>query len=109
MVYPSHYEPNFFGFAEPEAHPYEVVHFSMQTGISRANELVSTTHALASTTPLIDYKNKLRPWIQDFGLRMDYGQAEVKAQIKAVNDLGLSSWLLWSASNKYTERALQPK
>jgi hypothetical protein len=37
---------------------------------------------------------------------MDYGAPEVDAQIKATNDAGLSSWLLWSASNKYTAGAL---
>ncbi len=96
MVYPSHYPPTFEGFAEPEAHPYEVVHFAMQSAVNRTN--------LASTTP-----SKLRPWLQDFGLRMDYGPAEVLAQIKATNDVGLSSWILWSASNKYTKGALQDK
>ncbi len=96
MVYPSHYPPTFNGFAEPEAHPYEVVHFAMQSAVNRAN--------MASTTP-----NKLRPWLQDFGLRMEYGSAEVRAQIKATNDNGLSSWILWSASNKYTKGALQDK
>lgn len=106
MVYPSHYPPTFQGFANPEAHPYEVVHYAMQSGVQRANELASTTFALASTTPIIDYKNKLRPWLQDFGLKMKYGPEEVKAQIKATNDVGLTSWILWSASNKYTQKTL---
>ncbi len=102
MVYPSHYPPTFMGFKEPEAHPYEVVQFAMQSGIRRAEALASTTGE-----SLVDYKNKLRPWLQDFGLRQDYGPAEVRAQIKATNDDGLDSWLLWSASNKYTAGALQ--
>lgn len=96
MVYPSHYPPTFQGFKDPEAHPYEVVRFAMQSAVDRA--------ILATTTT-----NKLRPWLQDFGLRMDYGVAEVKSQIKATNDVGLSSWLLWSASNKYTQGALETK
>lgn len=93
MVYPSHYPATFEGFKEPEAHPYEVVRFAMQSAVNRANN--------ASTSP-----SKLRPWLQDFGLRVDYGANEVRAQIKATNDVGLSSWLLWSASNKYTKGAL---
>jgi len=32
---------------------------------------------------------------------------EVRAQIKATYDVGLDSWILWSASNKYTAPALQ--
>lgn len=94
MVYPSHYPPTFQGFSNPEAHPYEIVNFAMGEAVKRAN--------LASTTP-----NKLRPWLQDFGLKMTYGPSEIKAQIKATNDVGLTSWILWSPSNKYTKSALQ--
>lgn len=94
MVYPSHYPPTFQGFKNPAAHPYEVVKFAMQEGVKRAN--------LASTSPA-----KLRPWLQDFDLGADYGPAEVRAQIKATNEVGLTSWVLWSASNKYTKSALQ--
>lgn len=93
MVYPSHYPPTFQGFKNPAQHPYEVVKYAMQEGVKRAN--------LASSSP-----NKFRPWLQDFDLGADYGPAEVRAQIKATNDVGLSSWLLWSASNKYTRTAL---
>ncbi|MDQ5969163.1 MAG: hypothetical protein QG579_320 [Patescibacteria group bacterium] len=93
MVYPSHYPPTFQGYKNPEGYPYEVVRFAMGEAVMRAN--------LASTTP-----NKLRPWIQDFGLKMTYGPVEVRAQIKATNDLGLTSWILWSPSNKYTRGAL---
>jgi hypothetical protein len=94
MVYPSHYPPTFQGFKDPEAHPYEVVKYAMQSGVNRAK--------IASTTP-----TKLRPWLQDFGLKMTYGPAEVRAQIKATYDVGLDSWVLWSASNKYTRGALE--
>lgn len=93
MVYPSHYPPDFEGFKEPEEHPYEVVYHSMKEAVRRTN--------IASSSP-----EKLRPWLQDFGLKMNYGPDEVRAQIKATNDTGLSSWLLWSASNKYTKSAL---
>src|SRR5205823_1258674 len=96
MVYPSHYPTTFMGYTNPEAHPYEVVEFAMKSGVERAELLASTTG-----NNILDYKNKLRPWLQDFGLHMDYGPAEVRAQIKATNDVGLNSWSLWSASNKY--------
>ncbi len=93
MVYPSHYPPTFQGFANPEEHPYDVVSYAMKSAVSRA-EIASTS------------KNKLRPWLQDFGLKVNYGPKEVRDQIKATNDSGLSSWLLWSASNQYTNGAL---
>ena len=115
MVYPSHYPPTFDGFKDPEAHPYEIVYFAMKSAVTRAEALASTTPVVDGDTvttgqagqSVVDYKNKLRPWLQDFGLKMDYGPAEVKAQIKATNDVGLSSWVLWSASNKYTQSALK--
>ena len=93
MVYPSHYSANYDGFAEPETHPYEIVRNEMQKAVLRAQT--------ASTT-----KEIFRPWLQDFGLRVDYGVDEVKAQVKALNELGIYSWLLWSPSNRYTEGAL---
>jgi len=102
MVYPSHYPKTFEGFKEPEAHPYEVVSVAMKSGVKRAEALASTTGQ-----SLVEYKNKLRPWLQDFGLRQTYGPAEVRAQIKATNDAGLASWILWSASNRYTRGALE--
>ena len=94
MVYPSHYPKTFQGFNNPAEHPYDVVHFAMAQGVRRAEA--------ASSTPL-----KLRPWLQDFDLAADYGPAEVRAQIKATYDVGLTSWILWSASNKYTKAAME--
>jgi hypothetical protein len=40
---------------------------------------------------------------------MDYGPVEVRDQIRAVYDSGLSSWMLWSAANQYTTGALDAK
>ncbi len=103
MVYPSHYSKNFDGFKNPEQYPYQIVSYAMQSAVAREKNLASSTSDFASTA------EKLRPWLQDFGLTMDYGPTEVSAEIKAVNDSGLSSWLLWSASNKYTAGALEAK
>lgn len=91
MVYPSHYPANWNGYSEPEAKPYEVIKYSMDKAVYRA-----------STTPL-----KIRPWLQDFGLRVKYDEKMVRAQIQAVYDSGLNSWMLWSPSNRYTEKALR--
>jgi hypothetical protein len=57
----------------------------------------------ASTTPM-----KLRPWLQDFSLGTKYTPDMVRAQIKATYDVGLNSWLLWSAANTYSKSALLP-
>lgn len=96
MVYPSHYPANFNGYKNPAAFPYEIIKIAMQSAVDRAR--------IASTSPM-----KLRPWLQDFDLGADYGPAEIKAQIKATYDVGLDSWALWSASNKYTKGGLNPQ
>ncbi len=96
MVYPSHYPPTWNGFQNPAEHPYEVIKLAMQGGVDKANT--------ASTSPL-----KLRPWIQDFNLGATYGPAEVRAQIQATYDVGLTSWLVWDAGNTYTVGAFLPK
>lgn len=116
MVYPSHYPKNFMGFTDPNKHVYEVVNHSMEVAVSRAvssttkiklnsNERIgTTTPAVYTFTP--QDKLKLRPWLQDFDYGGNYDIAEVKAQIKATYDAGLTSWFLWSPSNKYTRGAL---
>ena len=57
--------------------------------------------ARASTSQAV-----LRPWLQDFSLGATYTAALVKAQIQAVYDSGLNSWMLWNAGNQYTQSAL---
>jgi len=94
MVYPSHYPKGFNGWSNPNAHPYDVIHFVMKAGADRA--------IAASTTPL-----KIRPWLQDFSLGTPkYGKKEVEEQIQATYDAGLTSWMLWDPSNQYAGGAL---
>lgn len=95
MVYPSHYPDGFHGWANPNAHPYDLIQYVMKSGVDRAM-------MVASTTPL-----KLRPWLQDFSMGAPtYGKKEVEDQIQAVYDVGLTSWMLWDPSNKYKGGAL---
>lgn len=129
MVYPSHYPPTFMGFGNPNKYPYEVVKYSMDEAVKR---FVATTteveirgvSPISTTTPnrsatgqakpfLYSKKaapiSKLRPWLQDFDYGGNYDVAEVQAQMKAVYDAGLTSWMLWSPSNQYTKGALLPE
>jgi hypothetical protein len=120
MVYPSHYPPNFNGWANPNKYPYEVVKYSMDEAVKR---FLATTTSVAlrgeeplstTTTPFVYPKEqwdilKLRPWLQDFDYGGTYDIAEVKAQITAVYDVGLTSWMLWAPSNRYTRGALLPE
>jgi hypothetical protein len=117
MVYPSHYPPHFMGFIKPAEKPYEVVKFSMDSAVKRA---IATTTVVSlpgaapiatSTKPFLYKKEtfssqKIRPWLQDFNLGATYTAAMVRKQIQAVYDSGLSSWMVWNASNKYTKEAL---
>ncbi len=101
MVYPSHYPKNFNGFANPNTKPYEVIQVAMQGGVNKIKNLNAT---VATSSP-ISIK-KLRPWLQDFSIYgVTYGVPEVKAQIKATYDVGLDSYLIWNASNRYTAGA----
>ena len=117
MVYPSHYPPHFNGWANPNDHVYDVVHYSMSRAALRA--VATTTPVehfggmrIGTSTPPVYMKesydkNKLRPWLQDFSYGGTYGPTEVRAQIQATYDSGLNSWLLWDPKNVYTVAALK--
>ncbi len=93
MVYPSHYWSGSFGYADPDAHPYEIVDHALKDGLSRLTKIHS--HC------------KLIPYLQDFSLYHNYGVKEVRAQEKAVYDNGLNSWFMWNAANVYTFEAFK--
>ena len=103
MVYPSHYPKTWNGFANPAEYPYEVIKISMQSAVERETAW-RIANGMATSTP-----SKMRPWLQDFDLGADYDATKIRAQIQATYDVGLNSWLLWSAANKYTESALLPE
>lgn len=92
MVYPSHYPPAFQGFANPAAHPYEIVSTAMERAAFRLEQMGES-------------RKKLRPWLQDFDLGATYDAPMIKKQIKAVQDAGLDSWMMWDPSNRYTREA----
>lgn len=93
MVYPSHYPPTFLGYKNPAAYPYEVIKHALDEAIKRAVAMGQD-------------KNKIRPWLQDFDLGAAYTAEMIKKEKQAVYDAGLTSWLMWSPSNKYTRGAL---
>lgn len=94
MLYPFQYPKGWHGYKKPATVPYSVVKISLDSGIKKVEALGLN-------------KNKIRPWLQDFDLGANYGVAMVKAQHKAVVDSGLTSWMMWDASNKYTLGAYQ--
>ncbi len=116
MVYPSHYPPDFNGWKNPNLVPYDLIYYVMKRGVERTRASSTPIHLTGSTrigtgTPILYTKpsydiQKLRPWIQDFNYGGYYGPKEVRAQIQAAYDVGLTSWLIWNPSNKYTIEAL---
>lgn len=94
MIYPSHYPATWEGFANPAAHPYEVVKLAMEGALTKTR--------MASSSP-----QKLRPWIQDFNMGATYDAKMVRDQIRALNDLGLDSYMVWDPRNVYTKGAYE--
>ncbi|MFD2042997.1 putative glycoside hydrolase [Ornithinibacillus salinisoli] len=96
MTYPSHYAPNTYGIGNPDRHPYDVMKNAMQDAKAR-NQMLKED---GKDTAII------RPWIQDFDYKSNYTAEDVKNQIKALKEEQINQYLLWNASNKYTEAAL---
>lgn len=116
MVYPSHYPNGFNGWANPNVVPYELIHYVMKSGRDRSVATTTTVafkgaQAVSTSTPHLYRKpsfsaQKLRPWLQDFDYGGEYDAEDVRAQIQATYDVGLTSWMLWAPSNRYTREAL---
>jgi hypothetical protein len=95
MPYPSHYSSGFLGYNLPEAYPYEVVKYTLGEGLNR----IGHTECL------------IIPWIQAFGLKMNYTEKEILLQLKAAEDMDIDGFLFWNAGNKYSvvEKALKSR
>ncbi len=92
MMYPSHYINGAYGIPVPDAAPYKTIYYSTLDSINRNEN--------------IDNGAEIRPWIQDFTAKwvkghITYDTKTVKEQIKALEDLGIHQYLLWSPSNRY--------
>lgn len=97
MVYPSHYYTGSYGFARPNAEPYRVVRNALREALER-----SRPHRNAAL---------IRPYLQAFtlGRRLPrYTPHEVREQIRAAEELGLTSWVLWNPRSVYQRDALRP-
>ena len=86
MLYPSHYDANWYDFPDPDDYPGEMIDLALADGMSRLTREVV-----------------VRPWLQDFG----YAAEQVRAQITAAEEYGLG-WMLWNAASEVTVDALLP-
>lgn len=122
MVYPSHYGPYNYDIPVPDAEPYKLVLKALQaskkalagvlTKTISGNEGVEySAEEIAALVPMEGIRVQVRPWLQDFTAtwvkgHINYGPEEIRAQIQAVYDAGYEEWILWNASNRYTEDGL---
>jgi len=88
MVYPSHYDRGYRGYAEPGAHP-EIV------GIG--------TRAAVAHLPRAKGRAVIRSWLQAFKWRApNYGPKYLVEEARQAEANGGVGWLMWSPSNDYS-------
>lgn len=86
MIYPSHYDPGWYGLDSPNDDPARVVDQALVDAMSRRSGMVV-----------------VRPWLQDFG----YDAELVREQVEMAESHGLG-WMLWNATSNVTTGALEP-
>lgn len=96
MIYPSHWGPYSFDIEKPDLEPYELV-----------TRYLKEEQALFKD---LEHKPQSRPWIQDFtaswigeGNWMVYDADAVQAQVDAIYESGQREYLIWNATNTYSE------
>jgi hypothetical protein len=83
MIYPSTFSSDNLGYANPPAHPYEVIYRSVKKAAERTTTLV-------------------RPWLQAYSIRnAPYGLTQYLTQKQAANDASSAGWLFWNAGGTY--------
>lgn len=95
MLYPSGYQFGIPGYRNPIAHPFEIVHLTLDKAQQR------------TALPAI----RFRPWLQAF---RDYAfggkrftGTEIRLQIDAAEEFGSNGWMLWNPNNRYTTDGLK--
>lgn len=100
MIYPSHYANGTFGIEYPNLKPYNIVQRTMSIAQSKIEQIEGNKKA------------KIRPWLQDFTMKnlkpyQEYGEKEIRDQIRGAYDAGVKDWIFWNASGKYTGEGLK--
>jgi len=96
MIYPSHYMRGVYNLKHPNSEPYQVIRRAMQDALRRSAPLGETA--------------EIRPYLQAFTLGAPrYTPAMVREQIRAAEELGLDSWVLWNPRSAYDAGIFRPK
>jgi hypothetical protein len=99
MVYPSHYFRGYYSLTHPNSEPYKVIRRAMQDALRRS-EALSRTGKTA----------EIRPYLQAFTLGQPrYTPAHVREQIRAAEELGITSWVLWNPRSMYDPGIFRPR
>jgi hypothetical protein len=96
MIYPSHYYRGAYGIAWPNGAPYRVVRRALEEALQRTQSPGAA---------------EIRPYLQAFtlGRRLPrYTPHEIREQIRAAEDVGIYSWVLWNPRSVYQRDALRP-
>jgi hypothetical protein len=96
MVYPSHYFRGYYSLKHPNSEPYLVIRRAMQDALRRSEPLGKTA--------------EIRPYLQAFTLGQPrYTPMHVREQIRAAEELGIRSWVLWNPRSAYDAGIFRPK
>ncbi len=91
MLYPSGFSHGLPGFPAPMEAPYEMIYLSLLQAYQRTG-----------ADP-----QRFRPWLQafrDYAFdRRAFKAEQIGAQIAAARDFGSNGYMLWNASNRYSE------
>jgi len=96
MVYPSHYFRGYYSLRHPNSEPYKVIRRAMQDALKRSAPLGKTA--------------EIRPYLQAFTLGQPrYTPGHVREQIRAAEELGIKSWVLWNPRSAYDAAIFRPR
>jgi hypothetical protein len=85
-----------YNLKHPNSEPYQVIRRAMQDALRRSAPLGATA--------------EIRPYLQAFTLGAPrYTPAMVREQIRAAEELGLDSWVLWNPRSAYDPAIFRPK
>lgn len=96
MVYPSHYYRGAYGIAWPNGAPYRIVRKALEEALNRSQVAGAA---------------EIRPYLQAFTLgrrQPRYTPHEIREQIRAAEDVGIYSWVLWNPRSVYQRDSLKP-
>jgi hypothetical protein len=100
MIYPSHFGDGNYGIQYPDLEPYNII-----------RKVLTASKSKLDAIPEGEHRAVVRPWLQDFTAtwikhHMEYGENEIKEQIRGVYEVGYEEWLLWNGGANYTVEGL---